>query len=736
MIPALHNLEGKYEIVSKIKEGGMGAIYKVRHRLLEEIRVVKVLRRHFEDDAELNARFVHEARSAIRLRHPNVVQIFDFLLEEGVGYLVMEYIDGVDLGELIQRRQRPSLPLFLEIARQSLRALGYLHQQGYVHRDVSPDNLMLCCDFAGRPLVKMIDLGIARKVEGGAGLTASGMFLGKFRYSSPEHFGSQGAGGVEPRSDLYSFGIVLYELLTGSFPIRGETEPQLIAGHLFHPPVEFAESDPDGRVPKALREALVKTLDKDPAKRFASADELARALRGLQDQFPLNDAALAEAKTISVGRAEEQQVDPGSTQDRLDRGFVHPTPAPSAVTAPDGFDHHLRVACTLAEEGSYADAIAHFEAALELQPGNEAVLGMLDEAREKLAEERRVTQERLAGEVRQLRELVAGGELEKARERLLSARRAYGDAEPLAEVQLDVERREAARERRRVEETVEEAEGLREAGDFTLAAQALERAREIFRGSPIRDADDGRDLRDRLEREEASLEQDLRRAAELDEAIYAIETAVAKGRLTEADRVLYQALETFGRTEPRLQGLRERLDELHHQGLEKQVATLLAEVDELARTGDFSAARKRLDKARVAAPAGSAARDRIEERAEAVRQVAARRREDDVAAAARRIEELVARDELEQAQAELAASEARLGEPREAETERFAVLRERIAEGFQERVNALIQEARVALEGQRFEAAVPFLEQALELAPGDEWIAARLAQARAALGRA
>jgi tetratricopeptide (TPR) repeat protein len=107
-----------------------------------------------------------------------------------------------------------------------------------------------------------------------------------------------------------------------------------------------------------------------------------------------------------------------------------------------------------------------------------------------------------------------------------------------------------------------------------------------------------------------------------------------------------------------------------------------------------------------------------------------------VAAAARRIEELVARDELEQAQAELAASEARLGEPREAETERFAVLRERIAEGFQERVNALIQEARVALEGQRFEAAVPFLEQALELSPGDEWIAARLAQARAALGRA
>ena len=195
---AIADLEGKYEIVAKLKEGGMGAIYKVRHRLLDELRVVKVLRTQHEGDEELRMRLAREARSAIQLRHPNVVQIFDFSHDDtGAGLIVMEYIHGADLTYLV-KEPRPSLALILEIARQSLRSLGFLHRQGFSHRDVSPDNLMLTVDVEGEPLVKLIDLGIAKNHDAEQDLTVSGSFLGKFRYASPEHFGAKGPDGTEP----------------------------------------------------------------------------------------------------------------------------------------------------------------------------------------------------------------------------------------------------------------------------------------------------------------------------------------------------------------------------------------------------------------------------------------------------------------------------------------------------------------------------------------------------------
>ncbi len=199
----LARIAEQYETVAKIKEGGMGEIYKVRHRLLDELRVVKVLHPELVGDSEIKERFAREARAAIQLKHPNIVQIFDFTLDaSGAGLIVMEYIRGTDLKQLIARPELPSVALAIEIARQGLRALGYLHRHGFVHRDISPDNLMLSIDVEGRPLVKIIDLGIAKRHGSDPQLTASGIFLGKFRYSSPEHFGAQGSGGIEARSDL------------------------------------------------------------------------------------------------------------------------------------------------------------------------------------------------------------------------------------------------------------------------------------------------------------------------------------------------------------------------------------------------------------------------------------------------------------------------------------------------------------------------------------------------------
>ena len=328
------HIEGKYEILEKLKEGGMGAIYKVRHRLLDEVRVVKVIRSHMEPTGENGERFLREARVAIRLRHPNIAALHDFAIaEDGNAFIVMEFIDGRNLLEILHGYGPPPISLTLEIARQSLRALGYLHRQKIVHRDVSPDNLMLTRDVDGHAQVKLIDLGIAKAFGGGAaGLTTTGIFLGKPRYAAPEQFGTAP---LDARSDLYSFGVVLYELLAGRSPITGQDPASYMAGHLFRPPVPFEESDPQGRVPAELRRTVLRALAKKPEERFETAEDFAWALTLLQDRFPLTGRELDEVFDNALPALTQPVPLPamGSTQDKLDREFLMTqTPAPSAST--------------------------------------------------------------------------------------------------------------------------------------------------------------------------------------------------------------------------------------------------------------------------------------------------------------------------------------------------------------------------------------------------------------------
>lgn len=284
-MPLREPFEEKYEILEKIGQGGMGAVYKVRHRLLDELRVIKVIRSPLEPTPEAEERFLREARTACRLRHPNVALLHDFALgDDGRAYIVLEHIDGATLRDLLQRLGTPPLSLALEIGRQAALALQYLHRQRIVHRDISPGNLMLTRDFEGGPLVKLIDLGLAKSLEGGTdGLTQS-VFVGKVRYASPEQFDE---GPIDERSDLYSLGVVLYELLTGRCPIAGHDPKSWMAAHLFRPPLDFEESDPEGQVPDDLRELILRLLAKNPDARFGSAEELALALREVQARFPL-----------------------------------------------------------------------------------------------------------------------------------------------------------------------------------------------------------------------------------------------------------------------------------------------------------------------------------------------------------------------------------------------------------------------------------------------------------------
>ena len=329
-------IEGKYEILEKLREGGMGTIYKVHHRLLDEVRVIKVIRGEHVADAELKGRFLDEAKVATRLKHPNIGVIHDFALgEDGTAYLVMEFIDGVNLADLVHTQGPLGVPLTIEIGHQALLALGYLHRKNVVHRDIAPDNFMLTRGDEGQPLVKLIDLGVAKALDKGGDRTSTGVFLGKLQYASPEQYGNLPPGEkLDGRSDLYSLGVVLYLLLTGKRPFKGEAPAELLRAHLLLPPIPFSETDPGGKVPLELRALIMRALEKKREDRFPSADAFDRELLSLRDRFAAPEELEHTVADLSLARLSSVRP-PGtvtpSAQNRLDLQFAAgSTPMPTA----------------------------------------------------------------------------------------------------------------------------------------------------------------------------------------------------------------------------------------------------------------------------------------------------------------------------------------------------------------------------------------------------------------------
>lgn len=285
-------LNGTYELLGKMRAGGMGAVWKARHVKLGTTCVVKLLHDSLIDDPSAQERFKREAQTALKVDHPNVVRFFDYAMEaDGTAVLVMEYIPGVDVSELMKSTGRPPLPVALEIARQTLAALGALHAMGIVHRDVSPDNLMLTVDKDGTLRVKLVDLGLAKEMDQKS-LTETGMFMGKLKYGSPEQIGPGRKAGIDLRSDIYGLSVVLYQILTGTPPFEADTPGGWVYAHLSESPRPFAETDPQERIPADVRAAVTRGLEKDRALRFQTAAEYARALEPARKR--LGDAGLAE----------------------------------------------------------------------------------------------------------------------------------------------------------------------------------------------------------------------------------------------------------------------------------------------------------------------------------------------------------------------------------------------------------------------------------------------------------
>jgi serine/threonine-protein kinase len=278
-------LDGKYEILGKLAEGGMGQVYRARHVHLDEIRIIKVTKPDPLGEGSEARRFQEEARLAALVRHPNVAALHDFsLLPDGSFYMVWEFIDGITLEQWLRRHGPMPADRALAVARQVLSGLSEIHAQGIVHRDLAPDNIMVREGPGGRLQAKIIDLGIAKRVASDAlAMTGTGLFVGKVKYCSPEQAGAVGRGQtLDARSDLYSFGAVLYEMLSGHPPFEADTPEGYLGQHLHAkaPPLDTA------RLPRAVGPALSavlkRALEKNRDRRFATAEEFRHALEPLE----------------------------------------------------------------------------------------------------------------------------------------------------------------------------------------------------------------------------------------------------------------------------------------------------------------------------------------------------------------------------------------------------------------------------------------------------------------------
>jgi serine/threonine-protein kinase len=275
-------IDGKYQILARLGVGGMGEVYKALHIHLNAIRVIKLMRTNIAADPGAHERFLREARLATRIHHPNVAALYDFSTLDGADarYMVWEHIEGINLHELIEQRGPLSPKYAARLASQALMGLDAIHRAGIVHRDISPENIMISRDEDGDEHVKIIDLGIAKQWgDEEANKTKTGMFVGKWKYCSPEHLGMLGEGErIDGRADIYSFGIVLYEMLTGVPPFQADTPHKYLMMHAQQRPQALRGVNPATTASPQLEALIFRALEKDRAKRFATAREFAKAL--------------------------------------------------------------------------------------------------------------------------------------------------------------------------------------------------------------------------------------------------------------------------------------------------------------------------------------------------------------------------------------------------------------------------------------------------------------------------
>lgn len=362
---------GPYRVEGHLGQGGMATVYKAYQPTLDRYVAIKVLPAHRAHEPGFARRFAREARAAARLTHPHILPVYDFGQEGDLLYIVMQYVEGRTLKEMLG--QPMDLQTIADIISQVARALDYAHQRGVIHRDVKPSNVLI--DENGWAL--LADFGLARMMESSEQLTASGEGIGTPAYMSPE----QGQGlKVDARTDVYSLGVMLYEMLTGRVPYEAETPMGVILKHISEPLPSPRSLRPD--LPEAVEQVVLKAMAKKPGDRYASAGEMARALtEALEAEKALS--SVERAATVKPAMTEAVQAKPRRAR-RTWRGYIVPIllavfVAFLGLNQPPGCEtkeHCVDQARRLQGEGKYLEAYRYFEgAARAWEEANDGKLG-------------------------------------------------------------------------------------------------------------------------------------------------------------------------------------------------------------------------------------------------------------------------------------------------------------------------------------------------------------------------
>lgn len=277
-------LAGKYEILSVLGTGGMGVVYKGRQDVMDRIVAIKMLQSHHLNDSMSVKRFQQEGRATCKLNHPHIITVYDFGISQQTGqpFIVMDYLQGVPLSDIIKQEGQVSVERALKIFSQASDALGHAHKQGIIHRDLKPSNIVLISYDGDKDFVKVVDFGVAQIMEDAQGstenhqrLTQMGEVCGSPVYMSPEQ--CQGHK-LDQRSDIYSMGIVMYETLTNRLPLLGRTMVETMRKHIEDPPPPFSEVRPDLYIPERVEAVILKALAKRPEDRHQSMEHLVNEL--------------------------------------------------------------------------------------------------------------------------------------------------------------------------------------------------------------------------------------------------------------------------------------------------------------------------------------------------------------------------------------------------------------------------------------------------------------------------